>query len=181
MPQKRKLAVSSTDNYQIFYYSSGYRIATIDTGILRIYIYIYCPIQTFTDSQWFFFKSRQYRAHNAITKKFLDTVSWTLFSFTSFPFETIKPILVFPLLIFHNYYQKYYWNRRKKKKENNISLNKLILDRFEINPNFLFCRDNCEVIEISSHEFVPSRIVTRERYAASRKDNAIFDLINEIK
>lgn len=42
MPQKRKLAVSSTDNYQIFYYSSGYRIATIDTGIyIRVHIYIY--------------------------------------------------------------------------------------------------------------------------------------------
>lgn len=36
MPQKRKLAVSSTGNYQIFYYSSGYR--AIDT---EIYIYIY--------------------------------------------------------------------------------------------------------------------------------------------
>lgn len=60
MPQKRKLAVSSTDNYQIFYYSSGYRIATIDTGIyIRAYIYISCPIQTFTESQYdFFFKSK---------------------------------------------------------------------------------------------------------------------------
>lgn len=51
MPQKRKLAVSSTDNYQIFYYSSGYRIATIDTGILCIYIYIvqFKHLQTLND------------------------------------------------------------------------------------------------------------------------------------
>lgn len=53
MPQKRKLAVSSTGNYQIFYYSSGYR--AIDT---EIYIYISCPIQTFTDSRYDFFFNR---------------------------------------------------------------------------------------------------------------------------
>lgn len=60
-------------------------------------------------------------------------------------------------------------------------MDKLIPDRFEINPNFLFCRDNSVVIGISSHEFVPHGLLRANVTPRAVKITRIFDLINELK